>query len=153
MSSKNLDDEALVARANEERAKLFERYDRGREPGAEIDPWEDPAYEIYHQTDRYGFIHDKRLPKKLDPNETKARAIEMERVKKWLKMLAKWEDKKTKEVTHRRIYKGIPDKLRSRVSDLCHTIFKTFIHCLSFSLLVCAGMVKTVRYRTHDGEE
>lgn len=45
-----MDEEALVARANEERAKLFQRYDRGREPGAEIDPWEDPAFEIYHQT-------------------------------------------------------------------------------------------------------
>lgn len=111
-----MDEAALVARANEERIKLFQRYDRGREPGAEIDPWEDPAFEIYHQTDRYGFIHDKRLPKKADPNEAKARAIELERVKKWLKMTAKWEDRKTLEVLHRRIYKGIPDRVRTRVS-------------------------------------
>lgn len=111
-----MDEEAMVARANEERAKLFQRYDHGREPGAEIDPWEDPAFEIYHQTDRYGFIHDKRLPGKADPNQTKARSIEMERVKKWLKMTAKWDDRKTIEVLHRRIYKGIPDKVRPRVS-------------------------------------
>lgn len=111
-----MDEAAMVARANEERLKLFQRYDRGREPGAEIDPWEDPAFEIYHQTDRYGFIHDKRLPKKADPNEAKARSIEMERVKKWLKMTARWEDRKTLEVLHKRIYKGVPDKVRSRVS-------------------------------------
>lgn len=117
-----VDEAALVARANEERAKLFARYDHGREPGAEIDPWEDPAFEIYHQTDRYGFIHDKRLPRKVDPNEAKARSIEMERVKKWLKMSSKWEDRKTLEVLHRRIYKGIPDKVRQKVSGGIHML-------------------------------
>lgn len=111
-----MDEEAMVARANEERLKLFQRYDRGREPGAEIDPWEDPAFEIYHQTDRYGFIHDKRLPRKTDPNEAKAHSIEMERVKKWLKMTSKWNDGKTHEVLHRRIYKGIPNRVRPQVS-------------------------------------
>lgn len=108
----------MVARANEERAKLFQRYDRGRDEGAEIDPWEDPAFEIYHQTDRYGFIHDKRLPKKSDPNEAKALDIELAREKKWLKMTSRWDDKKTIEVLHKRVCKGIPDKLRSRVSAL-----------------------------------
>lgn len=111
-----MDEAKLVARANEERAKLFQKYDDGRGPNAEIDPWEDPGFEIYHQTDRYGFIHDERLPQKFDPNESRARSIEMERVKKWLKMTTRWKDKKTLEVLHRRIYKGIPDKLRSTVS-------------------------------------
>ncbi|XP_059622835.1 USP6 N-terminal-like protein [Phlebotomus argentipes] len=111
----NTDEEALVARANEEREKLFQRYERGREPGAEIDPWEDPGFEVYHQTDRYGFIHDRRLPQKVNPNEAKARAIELERVKKWLKMLNKWNSRETGEKLHSRVYKGIPDKLRSRV--------------------------------------
>ncbi|XP_065092647.1 uncharacterized protein LOC135713461 isoform X2 [Ochlerotatus camptorhynchus] len=111
-----MDEDALIARAKEERAKIFQRYDRGREQGAEIDAWEDPALEVYHQTDRYGFIHDKRLPQKHDPHETKANEIEMERVKKWLKMLSK------KDVPlygqpklHKRVYKGIPDSLRSQV--------------------------------------
>lgn len=42
MKNKNnkMDEAALVARANEEREKLFLRYDHGREPGADIDPWE-----------------------------------------------------------------------------------------------------------------
>ncbi|XP_031622536.1 uncharacterized protein LOC116340271 [Contarinia nasturtii] len=112
---KSMDEEKMVARANEERAKLFQRYDHGREPGAEIDPWEDPGFEIYHQTDRYGFIHDERLPQRSDPNEAKARSIEIEREKKWLKMLQRWESKKTAEQLHRRTYKGIPEKLRAMV--------------------------------------
>ncbi|XP_058447758.1 uncharacterized protein LOC131428106 isoform X2 [Malaya genurostris] len=110
-----MDEDALIARAKEERAKIFQRYDLGREPGAVIDPWEDPAFEVYHQTDRYGFIHDKRLPQKHDPHETKANEIEMERVKKWLKMLSKWGDKSALAKLHKRVYKGIPDSLRSQV--------------------------------------
>lgn len=39
----------------------------------------------------------------------------MERVKKWLKMLNNWNRKETKEKLHKRIYKGIPDKLRANV--------------------------------------
>ena len=36
-----------LAAAAEEREAIVARYDRGREDGAVIDPWEDPAYEIY----------------------------------------------------------------------------------------------------------
>nr|XP_029735088.1 uncharacterized protein LOC115254250 isoform X2 [Aedes albopictus] len=111
-----MDEDALIARAKEERAKIFQRYDLGREQGAEIDAWEDPAFEVYHQTDRYGFIHDKRLPQKHDPHETKSNEVEMERVKKWMKMVYK---NKTpifqQPKLHKRVYKGIPDSLRSRV--------------------------------------
>lgn len=64
---------------------------------------------------RYGFIHDQKLPLKKDPNEQKAKQIEMERVKKWLKMLSNWNKKEAKEKLHKRVYKGIPDKLRSNV--------------------------------------
>ena len=73
------------------------------------------AWEVYLQTDRYGFIHDKRLPIKIDPNEAKIRMIEMERVKKWLKMLNRWSSEDTSYKLRTRIYKGIPDKLRSQV--------------------------------------
>lgn len=95
-----------MQRSAEEREKIFKRYERGREDGAEIDPWEDPQFEVYHATDRYGFIHDKRLPSKIDPNEVKKQQIEMERVKKWLKMIKSWDSAQTKEKLHRRIYKG-----------------------------------------------
>ena len=36
----------------EERRRIVEKYDQGREEGAQIDDWEDPKNEIYHATDR-----------------------------------------------------------------------------------------------------
>lgn len=50
-----MNEEELLKRSAAERDRIFSCYDRGRE-GAEIDPWEDPGYEVYHTTDRYGFI-------------------------------------------------------------------------------------------------
>lgn len=46
------DEDVLLARAAEERERIFLKYERGREPGAEIDPWEDPGFEVYHAMDR-----------------------------------------------------------------------------------------------------
>jgi hypothetical protein len=57
-----MDEETLVARANEEREKIFERYDRGREPGNHIDPWEDPQFSVYDKTDRYYFLSQATKP-------------------------------------------------------------------------------------------
>lgn len=108
-----MNEEELLQRAIEERDKLFKRYEQGRDGGAEIDPWEDPGFEVYHATDRYGFIHDKRLPSKVDIHETKKLQIEVERQKKWLKMLKDWNHTLTSEKLHTRVYKGIPDSLRS----------------------------------------
>lgn len=50
-----MNEEELLKRSAAERDRIFSCYDQGRE-GAQIDPWEDPAYEVYHTTDRYGFI-------------------------------------------------------------------------------------------------
>lgn len=110
-----MNEEDLLKRSAEEREKIFRRYELGREEGAEIDPWEDPSFEVYHATDRYGFIHDKRLPTKVDTQEAKKQQIELERVKKWLKMLKSWEVSTTKEKLHKRVYKGIPNSLRPQV--------------------------------------
>lgn len=51
-----MNEDGLLQRAAEERANIVNKYARGREEGAQIDPWEDPSFEIYHVTDRYGFI-------------------------------------------------------------------------------------------------
>ncbi|XP_034947278.1 USP6 N-terminal-like protein [Chelonus insularis] len=110
-----MNEEELLKRSAAERDRIFSCYDRGRENGAQIDSWEDPGYEVYHTTDRYGFIHDKRLPRKLETNEIKMHQIEMERVKKWEKMTSHWESSATKEKLRRRVYKGIPDRFRGRV--------------------------------------
>ncbi|GFG29869.1 hypothetical protein Cfor_12130 [Coptotermes formosanus] len=110
-----MNEEELLRRAAEERAHIVSRYSRGREDGAQIDPWEDPGFEIYHVTDRYGFIHDKRLPQRADPHEKRLLQLEMDREKKWLKMLKNWDHFSTSEKLRRRIYKGIPEKLRGQV--------------------------------------
>ncbi|XP_076622582.1 USP6 N-terminal-like protein [Colletes latitarsis] len=113
-----MNEEELLKRSAAERDRIFSCYDRGRENGAEIDPWEDPTYEVYHTTDRYGFIHDKRLPQKPDPNEIKCHRVEMERLKKWEKMTKQWDSSSTKEKLRRRIYKGIPNRFRGQVWTL-----------------------------------
>ncbi|XP_046976888.1 USP6 N-terminal-like protein isoform X1 [Vanessa cardui] len=108
-----MNEEALLARASEERERIFQRYERGRENLAgQIDPWEDPEFEDYHKTDRYGFIHDERLTQKTAPQKVN---VEVEREKKWVKMLGSWESATTKEKLHRRIYKGIPNSLRIKI--------------------------------------
>ncbi|XP_043286925.1 USP6 N-terminal-like protein isoform X2 [Venturia canescens] len=113
-----MNEEELIKRSAAERDRIFSCYDRGRENGAQIDAWEDPAYEVYHTTDRYGFIHDKRLPNAMDNNDLKLRHVEMERLKKWEKMMENWNSASTKEKLRRRIYKGIPNRLRGRVWTL-----------------------------------
>ncbi|XP_076674084.1 USP6 N-terminal-like protein isoform X1 [Andrena cerasifolii] len=110
-----MNEEELLKRSAAERDRIFSCYDRGRENGAEIDPWEDPTYEVYHATDRYGFIHDKRLPQKPDQNEVKIHRVEMERLKKWEKMTKQWDSSSTKEKLRRRVYKGIPNRFRGQV--------------------------------------
>lgn len=65
-----------------------------------------------HNPCRYGFIHDERLPQKTGSQKVN---IEVEREKKWVKMLGNWDTSATKEKLHRRIYKGIPNSLRIKV--------------------------------------
>ena len=89
-SSPVYDQYEQIRQAERERADIVAKYDKGREEGAQIDPWEDPTFEVYHSTDRHGFIHDSRLPSNRDTAEIKAKEIEAERTKKWLKMLKNW---------------------------------------------------------------
>ncbi|XP_037041907.1 USP6 N-terminal-like protein isoform X3 [Bradysia coprophila] len=105
-----MDDELLISRAREERKKIFERYDKGRSADNDIDPWEDAALEIYHKMDKYGFIHDERMQRK---EVTENFYVQQEREKKWLHMLRRWNKKDTVEKLKKRVFKGIPNKLRS----------------------------------------
>ncbi|XP_052809008.1 USP6 N-terminal-like protein [Mya arenaria] len=111
----NVDEYEELARAARERQEIVAKYDKGREDGAEIDEWEDPAFEVYHVTDRYGFIHDKHLPHMSKSVEAKARKVEVERSTKWLKMTKNWKSYFPGEKLKRRVYKGIPDSLRGDV--------------------------------------
>ncbi|KAJ8032445.1 USP6 N-terminal-like protein [Holothuria leucospilota] len=83
--------EEVLRRATKERREIVAKYDKGREEGAEIDPWEDGDFIVYKVTDRYGFLHEEELPPTPDEEERKL---------------------------SRRVYKGIPDKMRGTVWSL-----------------------------------
>ncbi|KAG9465066.1 USP6 N-terminal-like protein isoform X2 [Eleutherodactylus coqui] len=108
------DIEALIA---QERADIIGKYERGRQPGAEIDPWEDAGFALYKVTDRFGFLHEKELPSRTAA-EDKQKLQEIERVDKWLKMLKKWPKYRNSEKMFRRVYKGIPLQVRGQVWSL-----------------------------------
>ncbi|KAG9260823.1 USP6 N-terminal-like protein [Astyanax mexicanus] len=108
------DIEVLIA---EERAEIICKYDKGREEGVEIDPWEDAEYSVYRSTDRFGFLHEEELPAPTTLEE-KLKQQEIERVQKWLKMLQKWEKYKNSDRMMKRVYKGIPLMLRGQAWSL-----------------------------------
>ncbi|KAM4017211.1 uncharacterized protein ACNLHF_006856 [Anomaloglossus baeobatrachus] len=108
------DIEALIA---QERADIISKYDRGRQTGAEIDPWEDADFALYKVTDRFGFLHEQELPSRTAAEE-KQKLQEIERVDKWLKMLKKWTKYRHSEKMFRRVYKGIPLQVRGQVWSL-----------------------------------
>uniref|UniRef100_A0A182TRU6 Rab-GAP TBC domain-containing protein n=1 Tax=Anopheles melas TaxID=34690 RepID=A0A182TRU6_9DIPT len=103
----------LPVRANAERDEIFLRYDQGRKCDS-IDAWEDPMFEVYTQADRYGFLHPV-APAQSKEAELLQHRIEMERVKKWVKMHKNWDAAATKENLRRRVMKGIPDRMRSAI--------------------------------------
>lgn len=105
----------LLERANAEREAIFIRYEWGRK-NVDIDAWDDPAFEIYTQADRYGFLHpEKEQPEKDDLEVARRKQVEVERSKKWLKMMKKWKSAETQERLQRRVMKGIPDRMRSAI--------------------------------------
>ncbi|XP_014767907.1 USP6 N-terminal-like protein isoform X1 [Octopus bimaculoides] len=112
--SDKLSDYEELQRAAKEREEIWQKYDKGREEGAEIEPWEDPEFSVYHVTDRYGFIHEHRLPP-TSSSEVKLRQQEYERSQKWMKMLRNWDKYYGGEKMARRVYKGIPERMRGIV--------------------------------------
>lgn len=65
----------------------------------------------------FGFVHDQKSPSLQDDKKSLEKRLEVlaQREKKWIKMLSKWESKSTREKLPKRIYKGIPDKVRNVV--------------------------------------
>ncbi|KAM9853973.1 uncharacterized protein ACBR49_002614 [Aulostomus maculatus] len=114
------DIDALIA---EERAEIISKYDKGRQEGVRIDPWEDADYSICNVTDRFGFLHEEELP---TPSalEEKQKQLEVERVDKWLKMVQNWSKYRNSEKLIKRVYKGIPLKLRGEAWALLLDIEK-----------------------------
>ncbi|KAM4734826.1 uncharacterized protein FYW61_007802 [Anableps anableps] len=114
------DIDSLIA---EERAEIITRYDKGRQEGVSIDPWEDADFSIYKVTDRFGFLHEEELPTPTALEE-KQKQQELERVEKWLKMVKKWDKYKNSEKLAKRVYKGIPLQLRGQAWALLLEIEK-----------------------------
>uniref|UniRef100_A0A3Q3QCW0 USP6 N-terminal-like protein n=1 Tax=Monopterus albus TaxID=43700 RepID=A0A3Q3QCW0_MONAL len=114
------DIDTLIA---EERAEIISKYDKGRQEGVNIDPWEDADYSIYKVTDRFGFLHEKELPTPTALEE-KQKQQEIERVEKWLKMVKNWDKYKNSEKLMKRVYKGIPLQLRGQAWALLLDIAK-----------------------------
>ncbi|XP_038561261.1 USP6 N-terminal-like protein [Micropterus salmoides] len=114
------DIETLIA---EERAEIISKYDKGRQEGVSINPWEDADYSIYKVTDRFGFLHEEELP---TPSalEEKQKQQEIERVEKWLKMVKNWDKYRNSEKLVKRVYKGIPLQLRGQAWALLLEIEK-----------------------------
>lgn len=74
----------------------------------------------------YGFIHTEALPAKSEQEE-KDKVSELQREVKWLKMLKKWNKKDTQEKLRKRIFKGVPGKLRIEVGQL-DLVLKLFFY-------------------------
>ncbi|XP_026166571.1 USP6 N-terminal-like protein [Mastacembelus armatus] len=114
------DIDTLIA---EERAEIISKYDKGRQEGVNIDPWEDANYSIYKVTDRFGFLHEEELPAP-STLEEKQKQQELERVEKWLKMVKNWNKYRNNEKLVKRVYKGIPLQLRGQAWALLLDIEK-----------------------------
>ncbi|XP_051549016.1 USP6 N-terminal-like protein isoform X1 [Myxocyprinus asiaticus] len=102
------DIDTLIA---EERAEIIAKYEKGRQEGVHINSWEDVDYSICRVTDRFGFLHEEELPTPTAVEE-KYKLLEIKREQKWLKMLKKFEKYHNSEKLMKRVYKGIPMKLR-----------------------------------------
>ncbi|XP_039989950.1 USP6 N-terminal-like protein [Xiphias gladius] len=114
------DIDTLIA---EERTEIISKYDKGRQEGVKIDPWEDADYSIFKVTDRFGFLHEEELPA---PSvlEEKQKHQEIERVEKWLKMVKNWDKYRNSDKLLKRVYKGIPLQLRGQAWALLLDIEK-----------------------------
>uniref|UniRef100_A0A0N4ZAX7 Rab-GAP TBC domain-containing protein n=1 Tax=Parastrongyloides trichosuri TaxID=131310 RepID=A0A0N4ZAX7_PARTI len=111
-SSDDSEEEELSPEYKElmEREEIRTKYIGDAEGKAE--DWENPDFNLYKMTDRYGFVH--KDTDKIETEDTiHEKQLELKREYKWLKML------KTKGKNHKkweeRIWKGIPDKIRPSV--------------------------------------
>lgn len=93
-----------------------------------------PSLNLHFQQFRYGFIHDERIQRK---HVTENFYVQNEREKKWLHMLRRWNKKDTVEKLKKRVYKGIPNKLRSAV---CRILSNNFITRKVNNAILCCRL-------------
>uniref|UniRef100_A0A7E4V262 Rab-GAP TBC domain-containing protein n=1 Tax=Panagrellus redivivus TaxID=6233 RepID=A0A7E4V262_PANRE len=112
-SSDEMDDRELQELI--ERQTIVEKYEAGPE-GHDVDPWENPDFELYKVTDRYGFVHKNETEAEAQALQNQRNLIkkELQREAKWLRMLQEWDTRHPAKLPER-IWKGVPEKLRSVV--------------------------------------
>ncbi|KAK6030695.1 TBC domain protein [Ostertagia ostertagi] len=101
-SSSGEDDDPEL-RELEERDNIVMKYEKGPE-SKDIDPWENPEFDVYAKMDRFGFVHK-------DPNE----ATEEERSNRRRIAKEAWKKGRLPKKLEERTWKGIPEKLRLKV--------------------------------------
>lgn len=125
-------EEQKSAEKKKERADIIYKYGRGREDGAEVDTWEDPGFELYHRTDRFGFIHDARSPLVRQLEDRRTIDKEMERVEKWLKMCRNWGVyHNSDKVAYGFSFEGVVACLTARDKQNC--TFLQYFYCFAVS--------------------
>uniref|UniRef100_A0A915DQC0 Rab-GAP TBC domain-containing protein n=1 Tax=Ditylenchus dipsaci TaxID=166011 RepID=A0A915DQC0_9BILA len=94
----------------EEREQIVEKYEKGPD-SQDVDPWENPDFELYKITDRYGFVHKNEPVVSAEEQERRRIEREVKRETKWLRMLEEWKQHHPAKLPER-IWKGVPEKLR-----------------------------------------
>ncbi|CAJ0608471.1 unnamed protein product [Cylicocyclus nassatus] len=112
-SSEEEDDPEL--KELEERDNIVLKYEKGPE-SKDIDPWENPEFDVYAKMDRFGFVH-KDANEATEEERANRRRVEKEirRVNKWLAMEAAWKKGRIPKKLEERTWKGIPEKLRMTI--------------------------------------
>ncbi|KAK5981829.1 Rab-GAP TBC domain-containing protein [Trichostrongylus colubriformis] len=112
-SSGEEDDPEL--RELEERDNIVLKYEKGPE-SKDIDPWENPEFDVYAKMDRFGFVHKNSSEAAEEERASRRRiAKEVKRENKWLAMDQAWKKNRLPKKLEERTWKGIPEKLRMRV--------------------------------------
>ncbi|KFR15815.1 USP6 N-terminal-like, partial [Opisthocomus hoazin] len=98
----------------QEKAEIVAKYEKGRQEGAQIDPWEDADFTLYKVTDRFGFLQYLlglfflKFALSSSPLHQQKQQ-EIERVDKWLKMLKKWGKYRNSDKVRRKRKSTCPD--------------------------------------------
>ncbi|WKX95870.1 hypothetical protein Q1695_012375 [Nippostrongylus brasiliensis] len=112
-SSDEEDDPEL--RELEERDNIVLKYEKGPE-SKDIDPWENPEFDVYAKMDRFGFVHKDPEEATEQERENRRRIDrEVKRVNKWLAMNEAWKKGRFPKKLEERTWKGIPEKMRMMV--------------------------------------
>ncbi|VDM62356.1 unnamed protein product [Angiostrongylus costaricensis] len=82
----------------------------------DIDPWENPEFDVYAKMDRFGFVHKDPEEVTVEEQANRRRiSKEVKRENKWLAMENSWKKGRVPQKLQERTWKGIPEKLRMKI--------------------------------------